>query len=431
MLKRWKHFFFPPVLADDDQSATGYMLNIILLSIIAILVVSSILIYLLRMPANPITMALVGVTIIANIWMLRAVRRGRVNLVGSLLPLEPMMMWIGSVISVGTTRAPVMGILFLPVIMSGLLGTVRTVILYSGLTLVAMAGLFVAEANGLIRPTQPLTAGLLQAVTYGIIFVITAILLVLVNYSIRLALQRARKNESALAERNQELQALSASLETQVQERTLNAVQARQEAEVARLAIEQQAWVTAGQLRLIEAMSGEQSVAHLAQNVVNQVCRYLDIPAAVLYVCERGGEDHSVALHPAAGYAVAIEEAHSYQAGQGVIGQVLIDKRSTLLTGASPSDLRIHSTLGAAAPRQVLIQPLLDGEQVIGVLELLLLRSLLPHEEQYLRMVNSPSAVALRTALARQQINALRADKPGRANDPQAEDASDPEEQAQ
>src|SRR5262249_40685536 len=56
--------------------------------------------------------------------------------------------------------------------------------------------------------------------------------------------------------------------------------------------------------------------------------------------------------------------------GEGLVGQCAMDKQKILLDNLPPEYIRISSGLGSAAPRSVLVLPLIFEGQVRGVLEL-------------------------------------------------------------
>jgi signal transduction histidine kinase len=84
------------------------------------------------------------------------------------------------------------------------------------------------------------------------------------------------------------------------------------------------------------------------------------------------GGDENPHLTLLASYASEGEVAHGRRIGlgEGLVGQCALEKRKILLTNPPPDYVRISSGLGNAAPRNILVLPVVFESQVKGVLEL-------------------------------------------------------------
>src|SRR5258708_24136007 len=83
-----------------------------------------------------------------------------------------------------------------------------------------------------------------------------------------------------------------------------------------------------------------------------------------------GGEE-SPHLTLLASYASDGEGAHGRRIalGEGLGGQCALERRKILLTNPPPDYLRISSGLGSAAPRNILVLPVVFASQVNAVLQ--------------------------------------------------------------
>lgn len=133
-----------------------------------------------------------------------------------------------------------------------------------------------------------------------------------------------------------------------------------------KLSERKQEWLQQGQVKLNEAMGGEQTVESLGHHVLTFCNSYLNANAGLLYVIE----GHPLRL--AASYAIpagcsppAIVLAH-----QGLVGQALVDRKTFRLEQVSHDYLRVGSALGQMTPRDVIVAPIITDGIVLGVLEL-------------------------------------------------------------
>ncbi len=127
-----------------------------------------------------------------------------------------------------------------------------------------------------------------------------------------------------------------------------------------------QEWLQQGQVRLGEAMAGEQTVQSLGQHVLTYFSQYIGSRAGLMYVVE----GHPLRL--AATYALpsGCLPPSLVEAGQGLVGQVMMDRRIQRLQNVSSDYLRVGSALGQMTPRDVIICPIITDGSLLGVLEL-------------------------------------------------------------
>jgi hypothetical protein len=206
------------------------------------------------------------------------------------------------------------------------------------------------------------------------------------------------------------LKAERTNLEKTIEERTAAAEAARAEAEAARAeaesarqTAEQERWLALGQAQLAEVTRGEQSVRQLAENILHQTCQYLGAQAGAIYLRNKADT-----LQLVGGYAFSPHPDFpgGFAIGEGLVGQSAADQRLIHLRNV-PEKAVIASGLLEMTPREMLFVPLLENNQVVGVMELASLNQFLPAHYEFTERVAENIGVALRTAEARQRLNAL------------------------
>ena len=102
------------------------------------------------------------------------------------------------------------------------------------------------------------------------------------------------------------------------------------------------------------------------ENLLSQLAPLLSAPLAVFYQQREDGE-----LHLLASYGLRERRGfhRSYRIGDGLVGQCAKERRQLVVTDLPPDYVRVHSSLGEAPPRCVVLLPLLLRDQVLGVLE--------------------------------------------------------------
>jgi hypothetical protein len=324
-------------------------------------------------------------------------------------------------------RDEVMYVYPLTIVLAGLLSGKGSIVLYTALSLAAIAALVYGEVNHLI--VTPFSAGTsyFTLAFLGVLLVFIGVLLYITIGNLTNSLGRARRNERELAESNRQLQAIRASLEDRVAERTRNAEAARQEAEMARCEAEaarREAEAEKDRVQAIHAlddiMRGEQDMRVLANNVMGHLCRYLGAQVGALFVLDQA----RAVLELAGGYAYAPDErlATQFKLGEGLVGQAALERRALTLAPAPGNGLIIASGFGQHTPRSILIAPFLYEGQVGGVMELGALAEFAPTQIEFLGRAAGNIAIAFNTAQTRARLNDLLAQTQQQAEELQAQE---------
>lgn len=125
-----------------------------------------------------------------------------------------------------------------------------------------------------------------------------------------------------------------------------------------------------------QAKSAEQAVEKFLQAVARQ----LQAGAGAFYMVQQNNGQRTAVLQ--AGYAIPVSEKNTiaYEAGEGLIGQLIVTGKPIYLDEIPEGYIKIISGLGSASPRYVFITPVLQDNQVVGVLELASFTPLSPEQ---------------------------------------------------
>ncbi|MBI3795933.1 MAG: response regulator [Deltaproteobacteria bacterium] len=213
MVARIKRLLAPPVFADDEKTRVAALLNIMLLSSLIVSSVMFSLVFFVLQQNDPVPVEVPGLLIVPLAGILVLLRYGYVRLACLILPLLGFGVATITMVYFGGIRLLISNFYMMGIVAVGLLLGGRAVFGFAALCLVAIVGLTQAEIFGLLSPlTVPVTPGAAGA-AQGIHCIATAILMYMASRSISEALTRYRQS-------NHELQAIRASLEQQVAERT-------------------------------------------------------------------------------------------------------------------------------------------------------------------------------------------------------------------
>ncbi len=204
MVDRLKRFFSPPPLPDEDQARTAALLNIMLWAALAAIVAGAISELLLDV--NLATLPFVLVLFIIQILLLVLLRRRAVRLVGVLFCVTAFIALLWSTYAFGGVRSSSYSSLIIPIILAGILLSDRASFALAAVSVGLGWMLMQAELQRRLIPDVGYLGQADMWVGQSLVFVLTALLLSLMNRSLRRALAEARDSRAALQQRTQELE---------------------------------------------------------------------------------------------------------------------------------------------------------------------------------------------------------------------------------
>ncbi|HXH31889.1 MAG TPA: PAS domain S-box protein [Bacteriovoracaceae bacterium] len=161
-------------------------------------------------------------------------------------------------------------------------------------------------------------------------------------------------------------------------------------------------FLTQGQIALSEKMRGEQVISRLGQSILSHLVPFTNAQIGSFYVVT---DDKK--LQMVSGYALPkVETLDKFiEFGQGLIGQVAIEKKSLLIEDVPPSYFsKIGSSFGELVPRSLLICPILYENEITGVIELGSLQPFTEHQRAFLSHVSENIGIAINTSDVRNKV---------------------------
>src|SRR4030095_4925722 len=107
--------------------------------------------------------------------------------------------------------------------------------------------------------------------------------------------------------------------------------------------------------------------------------------------------DSSPALSLLAGYAIGDDQARRIEVGRGLVGQCALQKQRILLTKVPRNYTRVHSSLGRALPKNIVVLPVLFEGETKAVIELSSLQPFTATHLAFLEQLTQSIGVVLNT----------------------------------
>ena len=131
--------------------------------------------------------------------------------------------------------------------------------------------------------------------------------------------------------------------------------------------------VTSCLVRVSTRIQGKRDLDDVGAIVLSELVALLGVPHGVFFV-RRADDTASVEFAASFGHAERAHLPQQYSAGEGLVGQCLVEKRRIVLDQVPAGYARVRSGLGEADPVCLVLQPVLFEGEVIAVIEVAALR---------------------------------------------------------
>jgi signal transduction histidine kinase/DNA-binding response OmpR family regulator/HAMP domain-containing protein len=169
----------------------------------------------------------------------------------------------------------------------------------------------------------------------------------------------------------------------------------------------EQDWLKTNLAKFSRLLQGQKDLVAVGQMILSELAPVVGAQQAEFYV--RDSEAVEPRLTLLASYASAGQAAHgkTVEFGQGLIGQVALDKRRVLLENLDGSDVRVVTGLSEAKPRNFMVLPIVFEGDAKGVLELASVECFSPSHQAFLDQLTESIGIVINTIKANMRTEDL------------------------
>lgn len=217
----------------------------------------------------------------------------------------------------------------------------------------------------------------LERLTYGVVFGMLALGLLVGFGAVRLADRLLSRPVRDLTERMSSLASgdLAVDVPNQKRQDEVGAIaRALDVFKRAAIATRDQGWIKASVAEITGALPQAETEQVFADTLMSQLSTRIGAGVAVFYrltepAADRGEHEPMLELAGSFGFRQRRHLDTRCAIGEGLVGQCARERKTIVLEPVPDDYIRIHSGLGEAAPRSVIVLPLLLRGELLGVLE--------------------------------------------------------------
>lgn len=171
-------------------------------------------------------------------------------------------------------------------------------------------------------------------------------------------------------------------------------------------------WANEGMALFGELLRMDTSDMHkFSYNILMNLIKYIDANQGAFYILdERGKNERYLSMTACYAWGRKKHLDDEIKVGEGLVGQVVLEREHILLTEVPQNFLFITSGLGEANPNCVIILPLIFNEEVLGVVEMASFKVFQPYEVEFLNKLGVSIASSISTVKVNVRTNKLLED---------------------
>jgi HAMP domain-containing protein/CheY-like chemotaxis protein/nitrogen-specific signal transduction histidine kinase len=135
---------------------------------------------------------------------------------------------------------------------------------------------------------------------------------------------------------------------------------------------QEQDWLKSNLAKFTQMLQGQKDLNTVTRRILSELAQVVNAQHGMFYIMEQNDDFHSSMLNLFASYAYnnEINIKREFALGEGLVGQVALEKERILLSNVPEGYVKIASGLGDAAPLDLIILPVLFEKEIKAVIEL-------------------------------------------------------------
>lgn len=168
-------------------------------------------------------------------------------------------------------------------------------------------------------------------------------------------------------------------------------------------------WLNVGLASFSDILRNKESLdlTNLADEILSSLIKYVDANQGALFILEEEKGDSHLELISCYAYDRKKYASRQINLGEGLIGQCVLEKDTIYMTQTPADYIKITSGLGQAAPKYILISPLLINEKVFGVLELASFHEFPEYKINFIKKLSENIAASIKNVKESERILTL------------------------
>ncbi|MFC7679430.1 HAMP domain-containing protein [Paenibacillus sp. GCM10028914] len=159
----------------------------------------------------------------------------------------------------------------------------------------------------------------------------------------------------------------------------------------------EQDWLKTNLAKFSRMLQGQRDLNAVSRMILSELAPLVSAQHGVFYLNEEINGTPLLRLFSSYGYQQRKHLSNEFRAGEGLVGQCLVEKQRILLTNVPSDYVVISSGLGEATPLNIVLLPIIFEDQVLAVLELASFRTFSDIDLAFLDQLTESIGIVINT----------------------------------
>ncbi|HEX9049329.1 MAG TPA: response regulator [Anaeromyxobacter sp.] len=169
-------------------------------------------------------------------------------------------------------------------------------------------------------------------------------------------------------------------------------------------ALQRQEWVSRGRAHLVDEVRGDLDERQVSRRLLAALAGYAEAAVGAVYAVSESREKLELRATHGSAEGGDLAPPATISIDSSWLGEVARERRVVRLADLPPDHVRVGTATGVSSPRELVLAPLVAGDETIAVVELGFLRPCGERVLDFLRAAAEPGGFALRSARFRAHL---------------------------
>ncbi|WP_422658336.1 response regulator [Paenibacillus sp. EC2-1] len=168
-----------------------------------------------------------------------------------------------------------------------------------------------------------------------------------------------------------------------------------------------QSWLNSNLARVTELLEGIESLEEVGQRFMSEFTPVIGAHYGALYIREEDKDPNKLMVRGSYAFEGGDAPRSSFTIGEGLVGQVALDKKSIMLNNPPENYMQVQSAWGSSKPGSIMIYPILFENELLGVLEMASFEQFTSLQEQLISQLSLSLGTLLNSIMGRMRVEEL------------------------
>ncbi|WP_412068754.1 HAMP domain-containing protein [Rubrivirga sp. IMCC43871] len=178
---------------------------------------------------------------------------------------------------------------------------------------------------------------------------------------------------------------------------------------------QEQDWLKTSLTKFTQLLQGQKELQTVSKLILSELAPLVNVQHGAFYMAERAAGETEPELRLTATYAYRERRGlnNRFHVGEGLVGQCALERERILITDVPDDYVRVNSGLGSAAPRNIVVLPVLFEGEVKAVIELASFQAFNTNHLTFLDQLTESIGIVLNSIEANMRTEALLSQSQG------------------